>query len=117
MKEYAEKGITPEELSFTKNALGQVDALRYETGFQKADFIGQILKYNLPGDFADKQNEILKNITKPEIDALAKKWIDVNKMNILLVGDKEKVLPTLQKFGYEIVELDVDGNPIAPKGF
>lgn len=117
MKEYNEKGITPDELTFTKNALGQIDALRYETGFQKADFIGQILKYNLSGDFVDKQNEILKNITKPEIDALAKKWIDINKMNILLVGDKEKILPGLQKLGYEIVELDVDGNPIAPKGF
>jgi zinc protease len=38
-------------------------------------------------------------------------------MNILLVGDKEKILPGLQKLGYEIIELDVDGNPIAPKGF
>jgi zinc protease len=31
-------------------------------------------------------------------------------MNILLVGDKEKILPGLQKFGYMIVELDTDGN-------
>jgi zinc protease len=27
-----------------------------------------------------------------------------------LVGDKAKILPGLQKLGYEIVELDVDGN-------
>jgi zinc protease len=32
-------------------------------------------------------------------------------MNILLVGDKAKILPGLQKTGYEIVELDVEGNP------
>lgn len=30
-------------------------------------------------------------------------------MNILLVGDKAKILPGLQKLGYEIIELDVDG--------
>jgi zinc protease len=33
-------------------------------------------------------------------------------MNILLVGDKETILPGLQKMGYEIVELDADGNQV-----
>jgi hypothetical protein len=27
-----------------------------------------------------------------------------------LVGDKAKILPSLQKLGYDIVELDIDGN-------
>ena len=56
LKEYASEGIKPEELTFTKNALGQTEALRYETGSQKAGFIGRILDYNLPADFVDKQN-------------------------------------------------------------
>jgi len=112
LKEYPAGGIKQEELVFMKSALGQIDALRYETGFQKAGFIGRILEYDLPADYVDKQNEILKNITKAEIDAVAKKWIDVNKMIILLVGDKAKVMPTLEKFGFEIIELDVDGKPV-----
>lgn len=116
LNNYKENGITAEELSFLKSALGQIDALRYETGFQKAGFIGRILEYGLDANYVDKQNEILKNITKSEIDAIAKKWIDLNKMNILIVGDKEKIVPGLQKFGYEIVELDADGNPVK-KGF
>ncbi len=45
-----------------------------------------------------------------EIDAIAKKYVDVNKMNIVLVGDKKKILPGLQRLGYEIVELNADGN-------
>jgi zinc protease len=111
MKDYSVNGIKPEDLSFTKNAVGQRDALLYETGFQKAGFIGRILEYNLPGNFVQIQNKILTGMTKKEIDVLAKKWITTNKMNILLVGDKAKILPGLQKFGYEITELDVDGNP------
>lgn len=111
-KTYATTGITPDELNFMKNAIGQRDALRYETGFQKAGFIGRILEYNLPGDFADQQNTILKNITAGEINTLAQKWINTEKMNILLVGDKVKILPGLQKMGYEIIELDTDGNPV-----
>ena len=110
IKNYAATGITEAELAFMKMAIGQRDALAYETGGQKAGFVGRILQYNLPANFVTTQSDILKNMKKAELDALAKKWLDINKMNILLVGDKAKILPGLQKMGYEIVELDVDGN-------
>ena len=110
IRNYASGGITADELAFTKNAIGQSDALRYETGFQKAAFIGRMLTYNLPGNYVEKQNKLLAGITKAEIDGLAKKWLVADKMNILLVGDKVKILPGLQKLGYDIIELDVDGN-------
>ena len=112
LKEYAAKGITEEELAFMKSAIGQRDALRYETGFQKAGFIGNILDHNLPADYVEQQNNIVKSITKEEIDALAKKWLKTDNMNILVVGDKEKILPGLEKLGYEIIELDADGKPV-----
>lgn len=111
LKDYATSGITEDELTFMKNSLGQRDALAYETPFQKAGFIGQILQYNLPADYVDQQNKILANMTKTEIDALAKKWIDTPKMNILLVGDKAKTEEGVKKLGYPIIELDVDGKP------
>lgn len=110
LKNYADNGITAEEITFIKSALGQRDALNYETSGQKEGFIDRILEYDLPANFVDKQNEILKNMTKAEIDVLAKKWLQADKMNILLVGDKTKILPGLQKMGYEIIELDTDGN-------
>lgn len=117
LKNYADNGITEEELAFMKSAIGQRDALRYETGFQKAGFIGNILDNNLPANYVDQQNRIIRDITKQEIDALAKKWITSDKMNILVVGDKAKILPTLEKLGYEIVELDVDGKPVGKRAF
>ncbi|MBS1734789.1 MAG: insulinase family protein [Bacteroidetes bacterium] len=110
LKNYADNGITADEISFMKSSLGQRDALMYETGAQKAGFVGRILEYNLPGNFVDEQNRILAQISKMEIDAVVKKWINPEKVNILLVGDKAKILPGLQKLGYEIIELDVDGN-------
>jgi zinc protease len=110
LNRYATKGITPDELSFMKSAIGQRDALRYESGFQKAGFIRQMLYYNLPGDYTTQQNKILNNMTADEINKLAKKWLNPSKMNILLVGDKEKILPGLKKLPYDIIELDVNGN-------
>lgn len=109
LTEYAKSGITDDELKFMKSAIGQRDALRYETGFQKAGFIRQMLYYNLPADYVEQQNKILSNITKEELNKISSKWINPKNMNILLVGDKVKILPGLEKLGYEIIELDVNG--------
>lgn len=117
LKNYAINGITDDELRFMKNSLGQRDALSYETGFQKAGFIGRMLEYNLPADYVEQQNKILAQMTKTEIDALAKKWIQPDKMNILLVGDKAKTAEGVKKLGYEIVELDTDGKAKSIKAF
>jgi zinc protease len=110
IKKYVQNGPTDEEISFMKNAIGQRDALRYETGLQKASFIRGILDYNLPPNYTQKQAEILRTMTPQQIHALTQKYLNPDKMNILLVGDKAKILDGVKKLGYEVVELDVDGN-------
>ncbi len=117
LNNYRTNGITEAELKFMKNSLGQRDARSYETGFQKAGFIRRILDYNLPANFVDQQNKILAKLTKAEVDAVAKKMLNPEKMNILLVGDKAKILEGVKKLGYDIIELDVDGKPIEKKAF
>ncbi|MBM3415410.1 MAG: insulinase family protein [Bacteroidetes bacterium] len=117
LNNYRENGITEAELKFMKNSLGQRDARNYETGFQKAAFIGRILNYNLPANYVDQQNKILASITKKEVDAFAKKMLNPDKMNVLLVGDKTKIYDGVKKLGYEIIELDADGKKVEKKGF
>ncbi|MBC7920545.1 MAG: insulinase family protein [Ferruginibacter sp.] len=109
---YGQAGITDSELAFLKSSIGQRDALKYETPFQKAIFLEQIIKYDLPRDFVERQNEILRRITKAEIDALAKKRLPVDRMLITVVGDKQLVKPGLERLGYELVELDKEGSPV-----
>nr|WP_207434073.1 pitrilysin family protein [Sabulibacter ruber] len=115
IKRFREEGITDAELAFMKNAIGQADARRYETSFQKAAFLNNMLRYNLSPDYVAKQNEILQNITKEEINALAKKYLPVDNMSIMLVGDKASIKPGLEKLGYEVVELDSEGAPVPAK--
>ncbi|HRE38927.1 MAG TPA: pitrilysin family protein [Chitinophagaceae bacterium] len=117
LKNYRDNGITEAELKFMKNSLGQRDALLYETGIQKAGFIGRILDYNLPANYVDQQNKILANLTKQQVDAISKKMLNPEKMNILLVGDKAKIIEGVKKTGYEVIELDVDGKPVQKKAF
>ncbi len=109
---YYESGITPEELLFTKNAIGQRDARSYETPRQKLGFLSNILTYKLADDFVDEQAEILENISKEEIDALAAKHLNIDEMIMVVVGDKAVIMPGLEELGYDIVELDEDGNPL-----
>ena len=112
MKNYIEKGITDEELRFTQNAMGQNEALKYEAPYQKAGFLKRILDYNLPVDYTRQQSEILRSMTKDEINSLAKKHLAIDKMNILIVGDKARLIERIKKLGYEVTELDTNGNPI-----
>lgn len=106
---YSTGGVTPAELAFVKSSIGQSDALKYETNDQKAAFLSRIQDYNLKPDFVKEQNQILSALTQSEVNDLAKTYLDINRMTIVVVGDKASILPGLTKLGYTIVELDADG--------
>jgi zinc protease len=110
IRAYAESGISESELSFTRKAIGQRDARAYETPAQKLGFLGQILEYDLDESFVDTQNQILAGIGKDEINELARKLLRLEDMVIVVVGDKQVILPGLQTLGYEIREMDAGGN-------
>ncbi len=94
---YQNNGITDKELAFTKNALLNEEALKYEAPYQKASFLSNIVRYNLDKNFTAEQNKILKNITKDEVNAQIKKYFDVNKLTTVVVGDKAYIEATLDK--------------------
>lgn len=112
IKNYNATGITNDELAFTKQSIGQSDARKYETNGQKANFLSMLLEYDLKPTYVDEQTKILSGISNAEINSLANKYLNTDKMVILVVGDKAKVLPGLQKLGYPIVELDADGKTL-----
>lgn len=111
--DYKKNGITADELAFTQSSMGQKDARNYESGFQKAGFLSRIQEYDLPTNFPSKQNAMLKKMTVADINKVIKDQLPtVDQMVIVLVGDKATVMPGLEKMGYEIVELDNEGNPV-----
>ena len=109
-KLYQEKGINEQEIAFMKSAIGQSDARKYETGFQKAGFLGNILKHQLSPTYVGEQTQILNSMNKNTLDGLVKKWMRLETMNIVLTGDLEKIKPGLEAMQYKVIELDSDGN-------
>lgn len=97
---YGKDGITADELNYTKNALRQGDALNYENSFQKAAFLQRLEKYNLPDNFVAEQTEVLNSLTEAEIDAIAKRMVDMNKMVIVVVGDEALIKDGLKGLGW-----------------
>ena len=109
---YAEDGIQADELAFTRNAIGQRDALRYETPRQKLTFLSRIQTYGLADDFVDQQNAILRSIAADELNAIAAKHLTIEDMVIVVVGDRGAIEEDLLALGHEIVHLDAAGNVI-----
>jgi zinc protease len=106
-------GITDEELTFLQSSVGQSDALRYETGQQKAGFLARLVEYDLKPDYVTQQADILKALKKEDVTASVTKYLPGDKMYILVVGDRAKAFPGLSELGYEVQELDVNGMPVA----
>ncbi|MGZ4098013.1 MAG: M16 family metallopeptidase [Bacteroidia bacterium] len=112
LKKFTAGGINDDELAFTKNAIAQSDALKYESPMQKLGFIKRVLDYNLPKDYVATQTQILNNITKDKINEHAKKYLPYNNMVIVVVGDKATNLEKVKKLGFEVTEIDANGKQV-----
>ncbi|MCU0423293.1 MAG: insulinase family protein [Bacteroidia bacterium] len=109
LKKYSKEGMSQEEFEFTQKALRSGDALRYETPGQKARLLSTIATRNLPKDYIEQQNKILSSLTREELNQLASEMLDVDKMVIVVVGDKEKIIEQLKKLGYKINDYKLEG--------
>ncbi len=120
VKSYINTGITDAEVEYAKNSILNSQATRYETNYNKASFLGRIAEFNLSKDYPLQQAQLLKSMTKEDINNQIKKAIDPNKIVIVMVGDKvaikkqmETLNPNVKDFNEKLnikkfKELDVD---------
>ena len=107
------KGVSGEDLSFTKNALIKSNARRFETLDAVLGMLNNIAKYDLPVDYIKQREKIVLDLTLEQHKDLAKKYIDPDKMIYLIVGDAKTQLKPLKKLGFGVPKvLDKEGNPI-----
>jgi zinc protease len=55
--------------------------------------------YNLPADYWDKYPDRINAITPAQVQAVARKYLDPTKLQIVAVGDATKIQAGLKKFG------------------
>lgn len=107
MKRYSEDGMTSEELAFMRLAVGQQDALKYETPSQKARLLSNILNYSLDDDYIEQRNSVLSNVNRSTLNEVANKWFNPTDYQIIVVGDAKSLKPQLEDLDIPVVELEI----------
>ncbi|WP_217540932.1 M16 family metallopeptidase [Vibrio metschnikovii] len=104
---FSQYGLTTDEMAFLRLAVGQQEALSYETPSQKAQLIGQMLTNNLDRDYLQQRNRLLKTVNKSTLNELAAKWFVPEDYQIIVVGDAKSLRPQLEKLSIPIEELEI----------
>lgn len=107
LNEFSQAGLTDQEVDFMRLAVGQQDALKYETPSQKASLLSNIVTLDLDEDYLQQRNEITERIEKETLNQLAAKWFDPNEYQIIVVGDAKTLRPQLEKLDIPMEEVEI----------
>ncbi len=107
------EGISPEDLEFTKNALIKSNARRFETQGSLLGMLQEINEYDLPANYIENEESVVKSMTLEQHKALANKYLDASKMAYLVVGDAATQYAQFKKMGFDEVKLlDKNGEEV-----
>jgi zinc protease len=109
LENYAAAGMSEAEYAYLQNAVGQSDALRYETPDAKLGLLAEILRYDLPLDYRQRQQALLRETQRETLNALAGRLIDVHNLAVVVVGDVPAIRPQIEALGLPVKLLDEDG--------
>jgi zinc protease len=94
------KNYNENDLEVTKGFMIKSNARAFETMRSKLRMLSNISNYNLPNDYAKQREAIVKEMTVADIKKLCKKYLNVNKMNYLVVGDAATQMEKLEALGF-----------------
>ena len=58
------------------------------------------------------QLQILMSLDAKKINTIAHQLLELNQMIVVVVGDRKTVKEKLGAWGYPVIELDSEGNPV-----
>lgn len=103
---------TEDELTKIKlnNTLGLPG--KWETNNAVGSSLAEIVQYGLPMDYFETYSSRVKNLKLEDVQSAAKENLNADNLVWVVVGDKTQYEEKLKEFGYDIHEIDVDGNII-----
>jgi zinc protease len=112
-----ERPITDEELKTAKDSLIQGLPARFASVSAISNSIIALAVQNLPDDYYQTYAKNVSAVTKEDLLRVAKQYIDLNHLAIVIVGDRSKIEPTLRATNIApITYLDIEGNPVSGGG-
>jgi predicted Zn-dependent peptidase len=108
--------VTQSELDFAKQSIIRGFPRSFETPEQIAGRLGSLMLYGLPADYYNSYLQNISAVTVADVQRVAQKYLDPDRMAILVVGDRavvEKGLREIEGVGSSLTVLDLEGNPVA----
>ena len=103
-----------DEMAQAKASLVQSLPASFESVSGVNGSIATIYTQGLPEDYYQQFIKAINAVTKDDVVRVAQKYIDPDRLAIVIVGDREKIEgPLLATKIAPIVRLDINGNPIA----
>ena len=107
-----EKPITDEEIKTAKESLIQGLPQRFASVSAISNAITTLVVQGLPDDYYQMYAKNVSAVTKEDLLRVAKKYIDLGHLAIVIVGDRSVVEGPLKATGIApITMIDIDGNP------
>jgi zinc protease len=107
--------VSADELALAKENIRLGMPGRFETVADVTSAVTDIPAYGLPLDEFSTRSARIDAVGAKEVRKVASAFLVKEKLRVIVVGDRDKVLPQLQKLGLgEPLELDAYGDP-APK--
>lgn len=107
-----EKPITDEEIKTAKEALIQGLPQRFASVSAISSAITSLTVQGLPDDFYQTYAANVSAVTKEDLLRVAKRYIDLNHLAIVIVGNRAEVEGPLRATGIApITVIDIEGNP------
>ena len=94
------KTFTEDDLSVMKDALLRGQALKTETLSDKLSLVSQISEYGYAPDFKAVNAERIANMSVDDVQALVAKYMPVDAMNYVVVGDAQTQAAGTAKLGF-----------------
>ena len=105
--------FTDDEITEGKASLVQSLPSRFATVDGVASAVGQIYTQGLPTDYWTTYAARVNAVTRADLVRVAQKYIDVDHLNLVIVGDRARIEGPLKATGIApIVVLDTEGRPL-----
>jgi zinc protease len=97
--EFRAGGVAADEADLTRASLARTLLRQYEPAEAKASFAANVVKYNWPRDYPARRLAWLESMDASDLDALARRYIDVSSLHVVCVGDAALLEPSLEGLG------------------
>ena len=111
LRQIREIPVSDQELADAKRSMVASFALSLESPAQLLNLYLTQWRYKLPADYWDRYPERVMSITKEQIQAMARKYLAQDRLQLVVVGDPTRALDPLKKLG-PVESYDANGQRV-----